>query len=140
MNPLPHMVVSTFISGIYFFITKDFSAALCSFGAGILIDLDHLIDYVRHRGFSLKGTLREFYQTFTENQLPTYILLFHSLELVILLWIGVAVSENKRWLLSIAIGMTQHIIFDQIFNTRFIFAYFIIYRWRKGFTARLWDL
>ncbi len=60
-------------------------------------------------------------------------ILFHSYELIALLWIAIyAFSLSDIWK-AVAIGFTQHLIFDQLTNPFNTFGYFLTYRAIKGF-------
>lgn len=60
-------------------------------------------------------------------------LVFHSYEMVLLLWAAVYLRLLGGIWVAIAIGLTQHLIFDQLTNGLNTFAYFFTYRASKGF-------
>ena len=131
MKPIPHVAVSTVVSiavAIYF---KSTICGVSSFLAGVLIDLDHLYDYYREHGFTLNPMA--VYRGCVEMDLTRIYLFLHSYELLTILWISISVfSLSKLWI-AFAIGVTQHLIFDQIFNPIDKCGYFLSYRIAKGF-------
>lgn len=103
--------------------------------AGVLTDLDHLIDYFKNHGFTLNP--RNVYNACLEIRFKTLYLVFHSYEIVIALWAAIfALSLSSAWK-ALAIGITQHIIFDQITNPINGLGYFFVYRAMKGFDKDL---
>lgn len=114
---------------------KSAWCALASFAAGVLVDLDHFIDYYSDRGFTIK--IKDMYDSFVRMEIGKLYLVLHSYELVIALWISAcALSFPGIWV-AVAIGMTQHIILDQMTNPLTPLSYFITYRMRKGFDRDL---
>lgn len=70
-------------------------------------------------------------------RLDTLYLVLHSYELTALLWIAIyAFSLSNAWKAA-AIGMTQHMILDQLTNPLNTFGYFTAYRMSKGFKKKL---
>jgi hypothetical protein len=102
-----------------------------SFVAGVFIDIDHILDYyVNHRPTL---DLKEIYNTCLSLNLNKVRLWLHSYELIILLWCGIfLVNLSDPWK-ALAIGMTQHLICDQLVNPVHIFGYSLLYRMSKGF-------
>lgn len=60
-------------------------------------------------------------------------LLLHSYELLALLWIAIFVFSLPNIWKAVAIGLTQHLIFDQIANPINTLGYFLSYRIAKRF-------
>jgi hypothetical protein len=63
-------------------------------------------------------------------------LYLHSLELLIIIWLAVAIFGLGRFWIAFAIGLTQHIFFDICFNPIYPSSYFISCRFLKGFKKR----
>lgn len=63
-------------------------------------------------------------------------LLLHSYELIALFWLVILVFSLGNFWKAVAIGFTQHIIFDQIMNPINIYGYFLTFRIMKGFDKR----
>ncbi|MDD4980146.1 MAG: hypothetical protein PHC54_02585 [Candidatus Omnitrophica bacterium] len=100
--------------------------------AGILIDSDHVLDYYANQGITLK--IKDIYAWCVEEKYRLIVLIFHSLELAILLWILIWFLRLGIFWIALAIGITQHMVFDLLFNRKLkIFAYFFTFRIIKGF-------
>lgn len=135
IKPPSHIVTSCLVSIVVWAYFKSAKCAIVSFIAGVFIDLDHLIDYYSTHPFTLK--IKDIYDACAEVNLKKIYLLFHSYELIILLWLAIyALSLSNIWK-AMAIGLTQHLLFDQITNSLNTFGYFIIYRMIKGFKKEL---
>lgn len=120
-------VISTFV-WIHF---RSFGCAALSFVSGVFIDLDHLLEYFTHYKFTF--SLKRIYCACARSRFKRLYLVIHSYELVILLWIAIyAFGLSNAWK-AVAIGMTQHIIFDQLTNPLRRYGYFMTYRIAQGF-------
>ena len=143
MLPSRHVIVSLVLGGGIWVFTQSFIAGLLCLFSGILIDVDHLIDYVINSG--LKGfSVEEFYWTCLklpqqkeQSKFKKVYLIFHAWEIAILLWAGCLLFKSI-YFLAIALGYTAHILMDNAVHVFHPFSYFIIYRLRKDFrTSRL---
>ncbi len=122
-----HVVLTSALSCFFYFSTgRPGQAALCILG-GLFIDVDHFIDHFLYHGWTF--SLKEFLYHSHLDSGKIYIV-FHSWELVILLW---GVSFMVSWLLPLAAGMTLHLAVDQVLCTRSKLFYFLAYRWYHGF-------
>lgn len=128
-----HIVSSGIVSSVVYIATNSALSAAVSFLAGVFIDLDHFIDYYLNYGFTYKIKMKEFYEVFDEIKLPKIYVFLHSFELLIVFWILIFLIPLGRIYLAVAIGMTQHIFLDQIYNPVFPRAYFLSYRLLNGF-------
>lgn len=140
MLPSRHIMVSLPLGVTVGFFTQSAYAGLLCFLCGVLIDVDHFIEYAIHYGLR-SFTFKEIYQACDrmanneeEGGVKKLYLFLHAGEIAILLWMSYAFSRNF-YLLSIAIGYTGHLIMDAINNTKKIkaVAYFIILRAINGF-------
>ena len=115
MLPSRHIIASLSLGAVVGSLTDSFLAGVLCFLAGVLIDIDHLFEYVIH--FGLRGfNIREFYWTCRRLARPKQdggvkkmYLIFHAGEIAILLWLAALVSKNI-YILSIALGYTLHLI------------------------------
>jgi hypothetical protein len=113
---------------------KSAKCAVVSFASGVLIDIDHLFDYYSNHGFTLQ--LKKMYDTFVAVNLRRIYIFLHSGELVIILWVLIYVFSLSNCWKAFAIGLTQHLILDQITNPISAFGYFLIYRAMRGFKKK----
>jgi len=131
MKPKQHIIASGIISYMVYMVTNSPLSALASFLAGVLIDLDHLIDYYLNYGLTYK--IKEIYKAIEELQLPKVYVFLHSYEVLVVLWGLIFLVPLNHVYFAIAIGMTQHMFFDQLCNPLKPKAYFLIYRIANGF-------
>lgn len=114
IKPHKHIAASLVIGtavGLYF---RSLICGAASFFAGVLMDIDHVFDGFLNYGPNL--SLVKLYKYCEEVRFKWLTLVFHSYEVIILFWILIfAFSLGKIWV-AIAIGATQHLIFDQITN------------------------
>ncbi len=132
MLPLGHVIASGFISALVWIYFKSFGCAAASFLSGILIDLDHLIDYYANHGFTLR--VKTMYDTCRNIRFNKLYIILHSYELIVLLWILIYLLSLPNIWKAIAIGLTQHLILDQLTNPIRRPGYFIVYRIAHGFS------
>jgi len=87
---------------------------IAAFLTGVFLDIDHLIDcYINHGPhFDLKN----FYSYCREIRFERLTLIFHSYELIALFWLSIFIFSLGDIYKAMAIGMTQHLIFDQLAN------------------------
>ena len=131
MLPLGHVIASGFISALVWVFFKSFGCAAVSFLSGILIDLDHLIDYYANHGFTFK--VKAMYGAFHNIRFKKLYVILHSYELIALLWALICLFSLSNIWKALAIGFTQHLIFDQFTNPINKPGYFLTYRISRGF-------
>lgn len=112
---------------------RSAKCAILSFGAGILIDLDHPLDYMLTNNFRLD--IRDMYRSYLAVSIKKAYLIFHSYELIILLWLSIGFFSLSNAWKAAAIGFTQHIVFDALYNRINALAYFFTYRLINNFDA-----
>ncbi len=128
---MAHAVTSGIISIFVWSYFQSVWYAAVSFAAGVLIDLDHLIDYYASHPFTANA--RTIYFACLKMNLKKLYIVLHSYEIIACLWIAIYVFSLENFWKAVAIGLTQHIIFDQIVNPMSKYSYFIVYRIAKGF-------
>ena len=127
-----HIAASAATSAGIYAATRSVEMAVWSFLAGFLLDIDHLLDYWREYSFNID--IKRFFATCHECDFTITKLYFHSIEAIILLC-AAAYFTRSILITAITLGMTQHLIFDQLINKVYPASYFFIYRWRNGFKA-----
>lgn len=110
------MAVSLVISSgvLYFF--NSWIAAIASFLAGVFIDLDHLLDY--YLSFGVNFNVKKFYLSSSKGQFKKLFILLHSYEVIAILWIVIYTMDLGIIWKAIAIGFTQHLLFDLLVNSQ----------------------
>jgi hypothetical protein len=118
---------------VYLF-SQSISSALACFLSGIFIDLDHFFEYFYafgYRAFSVK----KFFQAADDHLYRKFFLFLHSYELAAILWILSLVLIRRPWAWGFSLGLTLHIIADQIYNPCDYRTYFLIFRIRHNFNG-----
>ena len=118
-------MVSASVSFFVYLYFKSVSCAMISFLSGILIDIDHIFDFLLNH--SIKE-YRTFFKKCYELDFKKLVLLLHSYELTIILWLYVALASYNKYWLCFAIGFTQHMLLDVLFNPLGLKGYSMIFR------------
>ncbi len=129
-----HIFASIIFSTLFFVIFKSWKISVSSLLSGVLIDIDHIIDYYREHGINLR--IKQFFEVCHNTKLIRVWLIFHSWELLALLSICAFLMSWDPWIVGLTIGFTQHIILDQIFNKPDRLAYFFFWRLKNGFNVK----
>ena len=130
-----HVMLSAAVSGVVYAASRSWPATLSSLAVGILLDGDHVLDYLREYGFRLN--LRELFHASYERTFKRTFLVLHAWEWTPLVIAAVWWSGANPWLAGAAIGWFQHLLADQLVNTPNKWAYSIIWRWRHGFDHKV---
>lgn len=138
MLPSRHIIASVPLGLTVGLLTESLIAGLLCFFSGVLIDIDHIIDYIIHyglKGFSFKQTYRackKFAEREEEGGLKKIYLILHVWEMAILFWVSFLFTKNIC-LLAIALGYSGHLILDASNNIMKPSSYFIILRIKHDF-------
>ena len=133
--PSKHIVASMAVSAIFLSLSKSLAGALACFLSGILIDLDHALDFILIRK-KMFNSFREL-KSFCLDKSGKVYLLFHSYELLALLWVFAVLWRVPSLYLGFLYGMSIHLLLDQITNTIYPLTYFLVYRKKLGFPKAL---
>ncbi len=132
---LPYHAVATItISGVLYMVFKSWGLAVSSFVAGIFIDLDHIIDYLRENGRPFK--IKNFFRICHQCQFNKVILIWHGWEWIVLLGAAAWLTGWNPWITGMLIGITQHLLLDAINSIpdlKSLRSYSLIWRWKKDF-------
>lgn len=134
MSPFAHVAVSTALGGALWLALKSFPAGLACLLSGVLVDLDHLLDYVYNHGWRPRP--RHFLKTFKNDILQRIIILLHSWELAPLAVLAVWLSGWHPVGIGLLTGALTHLALDQVFNRHNPLAYFLTYRIYHRFASR----
>ena len=140
-----HIVSSLLIALVCYVVTRSILFSSVVVISGVLIDLDHLVEYWSDRGFSL--SVSKFFQYSEDQHFTRYILLLHSFELLLLLT-AVAVFAGPQSLYSaVVIGFGVHMALDYYnvvrnlgFRRKAIVLFSFIYRAKHRFMRASMDL
>jgi len=136
MKPLGHAVISLAAGSVLYNYSRSLAVLAWFLVASIFIDIDHYIDYVRERGIDLD--LRRVYYSFKYGHMEfkKTMIILHSYELLIVLWLTVFLFDFNIVLRYAAIGLTLHIFIDQLSNPSLSFAYFFWFRAMNKFETK----
>ncbi|MCF7887185.1 MAG: hypothetical protein K9L71_02065 [Candidatus Omnitrophica bacterium] len=130
LDTLIHLIISLEISIIVYIRFGNIFYVFLAILGGILIDIDHTVDYfVHYKKISLKSLIYFPYQ----KKKRVY-LFFHSWELVILLSL-IAFSLQSKPLQIFCFAWGLHLLVDNLddFKEKGFFYYFLFYRLSKEF-------
>jgi len=136
MHPNGHLAISIIGSAAIFTFFKDVGATIAFFASSFLIDIDHLFDYFISNGFKIIFP-RDLLHWSYFVKIKKTILLFHSFELIFALWIIVSFFQLGIIWIAVGLGLTIHIITDQLTNSVSALTYFLTYRFIKGFKGEI---
>ena len=129
-----HITASIIISALLLAISKSWIIFTSSLISGVLIDIDHVLDYFWE--FRKRFRLEEFFSTHRNEKAFFCAIILHSWELLFPLNIYAFIISGNSWIIGIAIGFTQHVVLDQIFNTVYWSTYFFFMRFKNGFDVK----
>lgn len=124
-----HCIVTLLLSAAILISTHDMRYVIFIIAGGILVDLDHLIDY--HACYGRRFYLPEFLNTRYLVKSGKVYLVLHSWELNFLVLCAAIVTNSPGLLLFFA-SFTLHLIIDNVQRHNPWF-YLLSYRWAKGF-------
>jgi hypothetical protein len=123
-----HLVLTLLLAWYFKVSTGGWSWPLLCIAGGILIDLDHFIDYFLYYGATFN--VGDFFSHGYLDSGKCYVF-FHSIELMLALW-GLAFFVS--WAIPLVTGMTLHMAVDLVTaGHRGPMFFSLYYRWKKGF-------
>ena len=131
MKPQYHVLSSALLASILYLFFKSWSMALSCFFSGILIDVDHIYDYIREFGFPFK--IKDFINTVYNNGISRLTFVFHSWEILFLLGIIAWFTNWNPWIAGILIGFAHHIVLDKLNNGEHLRTYSFVWRMKHNF-------
>lgn len=134
MKPAYHATVSAILSGILYSVFRSWGLAIASFVSGILIDLDHIIDYVIEYGLSFD--IKKFFRVCYKIQFRRLHLILHGWEWLIFWAVIAKLTDWNPWITGLLVGHSQHIVFDQIANKSSFGGYSLLWRWINRFDLK----
>ena len=129
-----HITVSLIFSAFLFAISKSWTIFTSSLISGVLIDCDHILDYLW--SYRKRFRVKEFLNTcYCEKDYKCGVI-FHSWELLAILSICASLMSWDPWIVGLTIGFAQHIVLDQIFNKTNRLTYFFFWRMKNRFNLK----
>ncbi len=134
MRTVGHIITSAGVSLATYHRYRSPGAAVASFLAGWLIDLDHIVDYVRAHGWRLSWF--HFNEANHEKYSGKLYLPLHSYELLALFFFLFRGPTRQPFRVGITLSILTHLLLDQRCNPdRKATTYFLAHRIRKRFDA-----
>ena len=121
-----HVAASVIASAATYAVSQSAAMAAVTLLSGILMDADHLLDYVVMT--RPPYSIRRLFDTYYQNRHVNVFLLFHSWELLGILAFAAIATRWEPVLTGLLIGMGHHLLLDQIFNYPYLLGYFLTYR------------
>jgi hypothetical protein len=126
------VIVSSSVSLALWALLRSVPVAVGSWITGVLIDLDHVLEYFVQRG-PLRRIDDLFHASYNRVYTKAYLIL-HGWELIAL-WIALCVASSwNPWVVGGAIGFTHHLTLDQIWNKPARYAYWLVWRAHHRFS------
>ena len=129
-----HILASTTVGGISYYIFGSWQISVTVFLSGIFIDLDHILDYFLYEK-KIKLDIKDFFYKCEALILNKVYLLLHSYELIIILAI-LAYFTNNYIVLGLLIGFGTHIMLDLAANKVHFLGYSFIFRLINKFNSK----
>jgi membrane-bound metal-dependent hydrolase YbcI (DUF457 family) len=135
MRTLGHIVTSAGIGLFTYHRYKSKGAGLASFLVGFLIDIDHIVDYVKAHGWKPKWSV--FNEAKHEHYSGKLYVPLHSYELIALFFMLCRRPEKHPYRVGVTLSVLTHLLLDQKCNpSRKPLTYFLAHRIHKRFNAR----
>lgn len=132
MKPTSHVMISAVVSAGYFSVFKSWPGALLCMISGVLIDVDHHLDYVFAEG-KFPWRYKDLVDHCTGNQRGKIYLVFHGYEQLFILWGIISIVQPDVMWIGFSLGATVHLICDQFANPIKPFTYLFFYRLKHKF-------
>lgn len=134
MRTVGHIITSAGIGLATYGRYKSPGAAIASFLAGFLIDIDHIVDYVKAHGW--KPSWFHFNEACHEKYSGKLYLPLHSYELWALFFLLLRGPALQPFRVGITVSVLTHLLLDQKCNpSRQPLTYFLSHRIHKRFDA-----
>ncbi|MFN7976355.1 MAG: hypothetical protein U0166_29150 [Acidobacteriota bacterium] len=136
MSPQGHVLTSAVAGAAVAAASGNPLAGAACLLAGIFIDLDHFLEYFWFEG--LKIDIADFKRACEETRFPKVLLVLHSWELLAAGWtVALAAGPSGARTIGLAalVGLSLHLVLDQIYNEPFPLCYFLCYRLGVGLDA-----
>ena len=134
MRTFGHIITSAGVGCLSYLRYKSKPAAVATFLAGWLIDLDHLVDYVKAHGW--KPNWERFAEAAHEKYSGKLYLPLHSFELLAVFFIFFKGPKKQPYRVGITVSILTHLKKKKKCNPdRHPLTYFLTHRIRKKFNA-----
>jgi len=129
MRPTQHIIISTGVGVLVSLWLKSWAAGVACLIGGVLIDLDHVVDYVIAKK-EITFDYKKFVDYCDNDTTGRIYLILHSWEALIIMWLFIPLEPI---FIGALVGITVHLMCDQFSNPLAPLCYFISYRSKHGF-------
>lgn len=109
------------------------SMAAASLIGGVLVDVDHMMDYLMERG--MPKAPRDFFDHFYRQRHIRIVLVLHAWEWFLVMAAVGYFTGWSPWLAGLFIGYAHHLISDTMVNGMLVRSYSFLWRASRGFEA-----
>jgi len=134
LRPQGHVIVSAGLGAIFWAKSRDPRTLLLSLVFGVLVDLDHFVDYWYAEG-RLRFDLRTFLAARYWRRSGRIFILFHAFEYLPLLFLFWQGYKGRKWAIAATAAMSSHVLADHFINELKPLGYFLLYRLAHGFRS-----
>jgi hypothetical protein len=134
LKPQGHVIVSAGLGALFWAKSRDVRTLAISIIFGVLVDLDHLLDYM-YAEKRLIFDLKEFMATGYWRKSGRIFLLFHAFEYLPLVYVVWHALKGRKWAVAATAAMSSHVVADHLVNDLKPWGYFILYRLAHRFRA-----
>ncbi len=134
MKVSSHIAVSAAASAAVYLVSGSIAAAIGCLIGGVLIDLDHVVDYVLNYGPAIRPA--RLFHAFKYESMKHIVVFLHSWELVFAALVALWLTGWEPFAAGLAGGAGLHLLLDTLFNKHSAPAYFISFRLFHGFSGR----
>ena len=131
MKVSQHIAISVPVAGAVYLASRSWEMAAASVVGGVLIDLDHLLDYFIE--FGTKFSLSNLFSSFPEGRYKRIYIPLHGWEWVIVLGLLAWATAWNVWIVGFLIGFCHHMLADQLGNSASPLGYSLLWRLRTRF-------
>ncbi|RJQ27639.1 hypothetical protein C4565_04990 [Candidatus Parcubacteria bacterium] len=133
MSPDKHVIATGSLSVIPYLWDQPWEMTVGFVLGGILIDIDHMIDFAADCGFSLN--IKQFFRYGTSGNNTYFICIFHTLEFIPLLLYFIIFSSQSHFFLGFLAGFLLHLTLDYLqlilkyhYKMHSFILYFLLFR------------
>jgi hypothetical protein len=134
LRPQGHVIASAGLGAIFWARSRDWRTMLISLVFGVLVDLDHFIDYWYSEG-RVCFDLETFMRTRYFKKRGRIFVLFHAWEYLPLLYFVWQAMKGRKWAVAATSAMATHVVADHFANDLRPLGYFLWWRIKHGFRA-----
>ena len=135
MTPTAHVIASAVTSAAFAAATQSWEGTAACFLSGIFIDVDHHFDVWIYRK-KILFDIKHIYDFFEKELAGKIHLIFHSYELLAVLWMCIVLFHLPTIWIGGAVGLSVHLFLDQLGNTKYVspWTYFLWFRLKNNFS------